>query len=564
MDYKINNKTIDKLKYDLVREGILDYNQLIEAIDQARDQQTNLGQILVQNGTIKEEFLLNFLEKKLHIPYVNLDNYTVDTQAAGLITEEEAKKYKLVPLFVIEETLTLAMADPLDLFALNNISISKNYNIEPVICSERSILNTINTIFKGQNIELAKSTKIKPEIKEAPIGHFSWQSEFNEENTSEINMYRLVRAIIYQAIKEKASEIHFDPQNDELIIRFRIDGIMYNRGSLPILLASSCISRIKSASGIDEKECTIPQHGRMDVDIEKGITNTRVSTYPTNLGERLIIKIYTKSSKLDLLGLEEDQLENILKALNQRYGMIIASGPLGNGQTSTIYSALDHINTEHKNIMTIESPIRYNIDRINQSQINIHQKFDFETAFKSILHQEPDVIYIDELYTPENIDLAVRYSLSGKLIITSIIADSTTGVLYRLLSLGIDAKLISESINAIFDQKLIRMLCPKCKTEIKLDEATLKKFNLPDNNNYYTSKGCSSCNNTGFKGRIGIYEVLTLDKSIKKEFNKGLKEVELKNYLKQQNQKTIVDCALNKVKNGLTSIEEVKKVIKHL
>lgn len=557
MDYKITNKAIDKLKYDLVREGLLNYNQLIDAIELSREEHTNLGQILIQNNIIKEELLLNFLEKKLQIPYVNLDDYTIDTKTTTLISYTEARKHKIIPLFTIEDTLTIAMADPLDLFTLNSLSIVSNYKVEPVICSEKTLLKTIEILYKETE---AINEKEIPQIKQQ--SKFNWQTELNEDNTDEVNIYKLVRAIIFQSVQEQASDIHFDPQKNAILIRFRIDGIMHNRGSLPILMSSNCVSRIKSAAGLNLKEETIPQQGRMEVTIGKETLNTRVSTYPTNYGEKIVIKTFSKAPLINELGLEADQLETLKQALKKDSGIILATGPLGAGQTSTMYAALELINNEHKNIMTIESPIRYNIDNINQSQLNDSSNFDIKIALKSVLSQEPDVIYIDELNDKSEIELIIKFALAGQLILTSIDADNATGVLKRMLGLGVDKKIINAVINTIYNQKLIKKLCLDCKIPYKPDQETITKLKLPDNITYFKAQGCKKCNNTGYRERTGIFELIPIDNEIIEAVFQNIPEEELISLLRSRGYKTLSETAIDKVKNGITSIEEIKRLLR--
>lgn len=564
MDYKISNKTIDKLKYDLVREGLLDYNQLVDAIELAKDQQTNLGQVLIQSNIITEGVLLNFLEQKLHIPYVNLEDYSVDTVSIRLISEEEAKKYKILPLFIIEDTLTIAMADPLDLFVLNNLNISSRYKVEPVICSERSILNTIDNLYKPFDVELELDSDTNSMIssKTETTSKFNWQSELSEDKTDEVNIYRLVRAIIYQATQENVSDIHLDPQKNELKVRFRIDGLLYNRGSLPVLIAPSFISRIKSASGLDLNEQFLPQHGRMEVNIDKNILNAMVSTYPTSFGEKIVIKIFSKAPNLNTLGFEPEQLEVFKHALNMQSGIILAASSSGIGQTTTMYSALEYITSENKNIMTIEMPIHYNIDNINQSQINISKNFDVNTALKALLLQEPDIIYIDEISNLSDIELVVKSAIANKLIFSSLTADSAVRVLYRLISSGVDLKLIAATLNVIICQKLVRVLCPKCKLETTEDSQLVKKFKLPDNVTYFKANGCNYCNNTGYKGRTGVFEIFSIDENTKTHLLQAVPETEFSAFLKDSGYKTLFDTALIKVQQGITSFDEVLRIFK--
>lgn len=561
MDYKITNKTIDKLKYDLVREGLLDYSQLIEAVESSRDQQTNLGQILIQNNIIKENALLNFLEKKLHIPYVNLDDYTLDPSVAQLISEPEARKYKIVPLFIIEDTLTIAMADPLDLFALNNISLNQNYKVEPVICSERNILNSINQIYNPENKVIQQTLQITQKVE--PITKYSWQNELNEEKTDEVNMYKLVRAIINQAIQENTSDIHLDPQQNELLVRFRIDGILYNRGSIPILLVSNFISRIKSASGLSLEENLLPQTGRLEVNIDDEIINTRVSTFPTNFGERFVIKIFTIAPNINKLGFEPSQLEMFKKELNKNNGIIIGSASSGNGQNTTFYSIIEYLNNENNNIMTIESPIRYNIDKVNQTQINTSTKFYLENAIKHLNLQDPDIIYLNEINDKPTIEFAIKAALSNKLVLTTLNSNNAIDIIYNLLYFDINPNLIASSLNATFNQKLIRTLCTDCKTETNLDTEILTKLKLPSENKYFKANGCKNCNNTGYKGRTAVFEILINDKDVKQSIIDKITKKELSKLLTEKNYKTLLDSALLKLRSGITSIEEIKPFINY-
>ena len=564
MHYKITNKAIDKLKYDLVREGLLDYNQLIDSIDRSREQQTNLGQVLIQNNIIKEESLLNFLEKKLHIPYVNLDDYTIDTNTIKHIREEDIKKYKIIPLFLIEDTLTIAMADPLDLFALNNINIDPNYKVEPVICSERSILNTINMLYDNNNEEVSTIKDPNPIIVTSIKHQFDWQSELSEDKTNEVNIYRLVKAIIYQAINEKASNIHFDPQQDELAIRFRIDGNLYSRGNLPILLSAGCISRIKSAAGLDLKDEITPQNGRMEIDIEKHTLNARVSTYPTNYGEKLVITIFSKAPAFESLGMETSQLELFKEALNKNNGMIIASGPLESSQASIMYSILEYINTENKNIMTIESPIRYNLNNINQTNTSNINNTDLTSMIRSSLLQDPDIIYIDEIIDHNNLELAVKSALGSQLIITSLMADSAIGVLYRMINLGIDPRLVNASVNLTFTHKTLRVLCNNCKTKDKIDKETRKMLNLPDKVTIFKANGCPNCNNIGYKGTTDIFELIQPDDKTLNPLLTKIDSAEFPKFIDNNKFNSLLNSAITKIASGITSIDEVKKVIKNI
>lgn len=277
--------------------------------------------------------------------------------------------------------------------------------------------------------------------------------------------------------------------------------------------------------------------------------------------KKFVIKIFPKAPSLNELGFENEQLETLKTILKKESGLIIASGPLGSGQTTTMYSILEHINNEHKNIMTIESPIRYNIDRINQSQINSNKNFNLEVSLKNIFLQEPDVIYIDDITDFRNIELLINAALAGHLILTTITSDSAIGILYKLIAQGVNPKLLKKIVNLTFSQKLIRCLCSKCKKETKIDSENRKKYNLHDEGLFFEPNGCKYCYNTGYSGRVGIYEFVTIDEAIENQLLQGLTEREFKAILDSSRHKTLLDSALNKVKEGITDLNEIKRVI---
>lgn len=555
MENKISNRAIDKLKYDLVREGLLDYNRLIDSIEQARHEQTNLGQVLIQNNIIREEELLNFLEKKLHIPYVNLEDYALDEKIIGLISEREARKYKLIPLFIIEETLTIAMADPLDLFALHNINISQNYKVEPVICSERSIIKLIDDLYKKDISSIIPYQTIESDHSKHS-SKFNWQSELNEDKTDEVNIYRLVRALIYHAISEQATSIHLDPRKDEIAVRFRIDGILHSRGSLPILIANNCFSRIKSAAGISLNETSEPQTGRMEINIEKNTINTRINTFYTHLGEKIVIKIFYKTDNLQELGLETSQIAIFDTTFKKNKGMIIASGHPGNGQANTIYALMEKIDAESRNVMTIETSIIHNIDKVNQFEIG-HQ--GLTRTLDDIVSQEPDVLYIDHKESINNVPQLIDLSLGSTLVFLKLNSTGVINTISELINSGIDINDIANSVNIIFSQQKLRLLCNKCKTSYVPNQEELHELYLTTEHTFYKADGCDDCNNTGFKGRITIYEILPFSAEFKKFIVKNQQLKQIEEYLISKDFLNMYDQALDKVKKGLVSIDEFKR-----
>ncbi|EKE02413.1 MAG: hypothetical protein ACD_20C00391G0007 [uncultured bacterium] len=415
MQNPLSNKTIEKLKYDLVRDGLLSYESLSKAEEIAKGENKNLAQVLIQSNLIPEQDLLGFIEAKLHIPYVNLDDYTIDKSCLSFISRQEAQGYRIIPLFKIEDVLTIAMADPLDLFLMNNLINCINCKIEPIICSERSILEAIDKHYSSDNSD-------NFEYKSADNIEFDWRQELNNENHDNIQAQKIIQAIIYQAITEKVQEIFLENTTNGIIVKFRKNNELQNKGDIPVLLTSLIISNLKVMSNLDPSIIEVPQLGKLEILLQSNKIIVNVASFPTANGERISLKIYQQPKKLEELGINTEELDLIKSGLAKSGIILICSTDL-NLRASMVYSLLSSLNAADKNIMTVESAIKYELAGVNQCELNEKVGFSIDKAIKFIDFQSPDIIYLEDALTKTGIEFILFLVQAGKIVITDNSAD---------------------------------------------------------------------------------------------------------------------------------------------
>lgn len=412
----VTNKTLEKLKYDLVRDGYVSYDDIEKAHEIAVSQNVNIGQILIKTHLISEEVLLKFLESKLHIPYVNLKDYTLDKRCLPLISFNDARKYKIIPLFKIENVLTVAMADPLDLFAIDKIVEKTGCDIEPVISEESSVLKKIDEYYNG-------GSSVEPINIESEGNKFDWQEELNNDLLSDEHIQILIRAILKQAIINNVHEMFFEHTQSGLSVNFRENGQIVKTGQIPSVLVVAFISKLKTLSSLDANICELPQLGKLIFKVDELVLTASISAFPTINGERISLKIYKPPIKLKELGLNETQTETIKNSLNTP-GIMLVCGSALSGKTHIIYSILSETASENKNIMTIESIAKYNLKNINQCELNENIGFDIEKAMRFIEFQAPDVIYFEGITTKTALDYFSSLVFKDKILITEFQADN--------------------------------------------------------------------------------------------------------------------------------------------
>lgn len=426
MQEYFSNKTIEKLKYDLVREKLLSFEDLTSAEELSQTKNLHIGQILIQENFIKEEVLLKFLENNLHIPYVNLENYSLDKNCLEFISADDAKKHKIIPLFRIEDVLTIAMADPLNLFVLNSLVKSVNCKIEPVICSERLISEVVEKFYSIKDTEENKITE---------KNEFDWRDELNSGIVNEFQAEKVINAIVFQAISEEAYEIILENTIEGKFVKFKKDSKLIERGAIPVLLTPLFNLKLKSISGLDPTKTEIPQLGKFNFAFGEEKIVSIISTFPTTKGERILIKLYKSPETIKELSLNEKDRRAIEEALNEP-GIILIAGPNLSGKSFIAYSLLNSLNKANKNIMTIESIAKYDLIDINQCELNEKVGFNFDKAVRFINFQSPDVVYIEEFLSNEDVKYLSLLSDTGKTVITEILSVNQEELINKLNSEG--------------------------------------------------------------------------------------------------------------------------------
>jgi len=545
----------------LVKKGILDNNQVSLAMEESKKTGMPIEKALEKMGFISETEIVQVLADSLGIPFMDLSDYLIDSEVIKLVPETIAKKHKTVPLFKIGDSLTVAMVDPQDVSAIDEIrKKSKMDAIEPVLSTADMIQRVIDQYYGaiGNAEELVKGLT-KEKLEEKAKGRKGLAGL-----TEETSIIKLVNLIIMQAVKDRASDIHIEPEEDKVRIRYRIDGILYEVQNIPKHLQSALASRVKVMAEMDIAEMRKPQDGRIQLKMESKNLDLRVSSFPTIQGENLVLRILDKSSVLlglAELGFSNKDLKNFDKVIRQPNGIILVTGPTGSGKTTTLYAALSTINSMEKNIITIEDPVEYEIPLIRQTQVNPKAGLTFANGLRSILRQDPDIVMVGEIRDKETAEIAIRASLTGHLVFSTLHTNDAASALTRLLNMGIEPFLVSSSVVAILAQRLVRVICPKCKEKYIPSKEVLKDLKLTQKAEFYRGKGCMKCKNTGFVGRIGIYELLVINEEIKNMVTAKKSANDIKKMAISLGMSTLFDDGLEKLKNGTTTVEEVLRVV---
>ena len=423
METAVTNKTLEKLKYDLVRAGLVAYETIEQAQEVANAQNINIGQALINSGMLSEEAILKFLEAKLHIPYVNLDDYTIDEKCLKYISATDARRYRIIPLFKIEDTLTVAMADPLDLFAIDKVIETAECSIEPVISSESSITKKIN--------ELYKDDEIVGEIQTLEEINYDWRDELHSEDLSDNHIQKIIRAIMKQAILEEVHEVTFQREDEGLAVNFKKNGEIFNKGNIPQVLDSSFVAKLKSLAELDATVSEVPQLGKLTFLVDNMTVVASISTFPTIMGERIFLKIYKQPRPLNKIIKSESSL-NVVKSALQNPGIIIVCGSPLSGKTHIIYSLLLEAASRNKNIMTLESIAKYNLKQVHQCELNENVGFNMDKASRFIEFQSPDIIYLEGIKTKDSFDYFASLVFDNKTIIMEFLANNMEDLRYKL------------------------------------------------------------------------------------------------------------------------------------
>ncbi len=555
----------------LLNDKRITEEQLQEALEMQAKEPGKLGSILMKMGFVTEEDIAQALSKQFGYPSINLSKFDIDDKMLDLIKPEIARRHIVMPVHRIGSVLTLAMADPSNLFVQEEIRFSTNLRIQAVIAPESSILESIDKYY-GSSTGI-EAQKFLEEIDLSDDGAVELIEDMEEEGADgeldeDAPAIKLVNLIFQDAIAKGASDLHFEPYEKVFRVRFRIDGVLHEYMTPPMNLKNKVLSRVKLISGIDIAEKRLPQDGRIRTKINvKGKTKTidmRVNSCPITHGEKIVIRILDKDNlMLDMtkLGFEVDSLKKFERNIAEPWGIVLVTGPTGSGKTNTLYSAISNLNTEGVNIMTAEHPVEFNLFGINQVNIKDQIGLTFPAALRSFLRQDPNIILVGEIRDFETADIAIKAALTGHMVLSTLHTNDAPSTIARLINMGIEPFLVSSAVRLVVAQRLIRRLCANCKKEAKIPAQTLIDIGFaPDEAKsvkVFETKGCEKCNGTGYKGRVGLYEVMEIDEEIREQIMVGASTAELRYKAKEKGMLTLRMSGLEKIKNGLTSIEEV-------
>lgn len=553
----------------LINQGLITSQQLKETLKlQKEGNKKRIGEILVERGAISREELYEILQYVYETEYVDLSNYVIDPEVISLIPEKIALRFKLIPLSKNDYELIIAMANPLDVYAIDFVrDYTKIKRIKSLLATEEDVLNAITSYYElGEYDDIIE--KLGTEI--------IFKEEEEEEDlkkleaiSKEAPIIQLVSMLIVQGVKDRASDIHIEPNEKGLLIRLRVDGILHDIRTLPNTIKSAIISRIKILAKMDIAERRLPQDGRFQVKFGTREVDLRVSTIPTVLGEKVVLRLLDKSKgliKLEQLGFIPEQLDEFKSIISKSYGIILLTGPTGSGKTTTLYAALNQVNSKDKNIITVEDPVEYKLARINQIQIKPKINLTFANTLRSILRQDPDIIMVGEIRDTETAQIAVQAALTGHLVFSTLHTNDAASALTRLIDMDIETFLISSSVIGVIAQRLVRVICEKCKEKYTPEKNVLSGLNIKDNSKddgkvkLYRGTGCSFCKNTGYYGRTSIYELIVLDEAIRSLVISKASSNVIKAAAIKKGMKTLKDSGMEKVMQGITTIEEVIRV----
>ncbi|HEY0323576.1 MAG TPA: type IV-A pilus assembly ATPase PilB [Pyrinomonadaceae bacterium] len=595
-----------KLGEILVRENLLSPQQLREALDYQREHGGRLGFNLVKLGLVSDDMITAVLSRQYGVPSVNLELFDIEESVIRLIPQEVAQKYSVLPLSRVGATLTLAMVDPTNVFAMDDIKFMTGLNIEPVVVSEASVQEAIAKYYsQSREIELVglNSDVVVEGLKSNGNGNGLGHSggitnddlvsldsldfqvdgadnleviEDNEEidlssltrMSEDAPVVRLVNVLMVDALRRGASDIHVEPYEKEMRIRFRIDGVLYDVMHPPLKLRDALISRLKIMSKLDISEKRLPQDGRIKikvkVDTRARELDFRISTLPTLFGEKVVLRLLDKENlMLDMtkLGFEPESLVKFQRNIQKPYGMVLVTGPTGSGKTNTLYSALQSLNQPETNIMTAEDPVEFNLPGINQVQMKEQIGLNFAAALRAFLRQDPNIVLVGEIRDFETAEIAIKAALTGHMVLSTLHTNDAPSTISRLMNMGIEPFLVATSVNLIQAQRLIRRVCKDCKTENPTPPEALIEVGFSQEEvkqmKTYKGRGCQTCNGTGYKGRVGLYEVLEVTDDIRELILIGASALELRKKAIEDGMLSLRESGLQKIRNGITTIEEV-------
>jgi type IV pilus assembly protein PilB len=564
----MSDKSSARLGELLVREKLITPMQLRRAMEEQRGAGGRLGHALTKMGYLDENALTSFLAKQYGVPSINLQDFEIDPEVLKMIPKEVANRHQVIPINRSGNTLMVAMADPSNIYAIDDLKFVTSYNIDVVVASETAIADALEKYYTSS---VSFDDVMIDFVEDEEDLEFAEDMEEDinvldlEKSAGDAPVVKLVNLILLDAIRKNASDIHVEPYEKQLRIRYRIDGVLYEVMKPPFKLRHAITSRLKIMSSLDIAERRLPQDGRIKMKMGRGKEmDFRVSVLPTMWGEKIVLRLLDKSNlQLDMtkLGFEEQALADFKEALHKPYGMILITGPTGSGKTTTLYSALSELNKTTTNLSTAEDPIEFNLFGINQVQMNDAIGLNFASALRAFLRQDPDIIMVGEIRDFETAEIAVKAALTGHLVLSTLHTNDAPSSVSRLLNMGIEPFLVASSCNLIGAQRLVRKLCQDCREPVEIPAQTLVDIGVPPEEvegfTVMRGSGCRTCANTGYKGRIAVYEIMTITEEVREFILNGASTMELKREAIRQGMKTLRMSAITKLAEGMTSLDEV-------
>lgn len=548
-----------KLGESLLYAGKITQEQLNEALDEQKNSKAKLGEIIVNKGWLKPEEIVEALEQQLGFPRVDLSRYEINSNIVTLIPESIVKKYKLIAIDEKDGRLVVAMADPLNFFAIDDIKLYTKMGVIPCLASgpdlDRTIEKYYSSILTQKALNEFSDTFIPADE------DYGSEEEMLEVTTAPI--VKLINSIIEQAMRGKASDIHIEPSHNDIRVRFRVDGDLKEIMTLPKSNLSAIVTRVKIIGRMDIAEKRIPQDGRVEMRFSDNEIDLRISTLPTVYGEKIVLRILDKSNfnfTKEGLGFSTENLNKLDSMIGQPYGMLLVTGPTGSGKTTTLYTILRELNVQTKNVITVEDPVEYKLKGINQIQVNAKAGLTFAAGLRSILRQDPDTIMIGEIRDGETAEIAVRAAITGHLVLSTLHTNDSPSTIARLIDMGLEPYLVSSAVIGIISQRLVKLLCPKCKEKYiaSLSEKKIMGINEEKEIELYKAVGCNSCNN-GYRGRAAVHEVMLINENIRRLINKGANTDDIRVQAFEDGMTTLLQSATALALKGDTSFEEIMR-----
>ncbi len=562
-------KTIkDKIIQALIEQKHIPKKDMDDAIAEQKRKAIGLDKILVDRGLVTEQELLGLLVKEFGMPSINLSKYKIDPALKDLIPEQIARQYHVIPLSVLSRTLTVGISDPFNIFLVDDLKSLTGHDIDITISTDTEILKAINAYYGSKD-----NASVSDVSKEIDVEDFEIVGSAEQEggaitiqDSEEAPIIRMVDLFIKEALKQRASDIHIEPAQNNVRVRFRIDGTLQDILEIPKANQNAVIVRVKIMSRIDITETRIPQDGRFKMRVANREVDFRVSLLPTIFGQKVVMRILDKGSLgvgLDGLGFFPETVEQLKEAIAKPFGMILITGPTGSGKSTTLYSIISQLNTIEKNIITVEDPVEYQLEGITQIHVRPEIGLTFASGLRAILRQSPDIVMVGEIRDSETADIAIKAALTGQMVFSTLHTNDSAGAMTRLVDMGVESFLVASSVIMICAQRLARKICSNCKQPVDVPDQVLKTIGFKPEGKvtFYQGKGCEACRQTGYRGRMGVLEVLVIEEKLREMLIRGASSDEIKDYaIKHLGMRTLREDALKKFSMGLTTVEEVLRI----